>query len=499
MLPLHLRVEHCGDTPPVPGSRMAELQLVISYRPRALLPVYSAVYFAKWLFVIIIPTLWMLSLIVLMTVPALRSVLYSHTGLIVVFSGFAYALFGGFIALLAYPLQDHYIKLSKEGIVLPFVTARLRGQKSGFVWSEFNSASVSGAEDGSARLSLALGSGQKLVLDTSAFEKSELEQLMLGVELWGTSIMRSPEFIDYQTSLQNEMKGVEVNYTRMWEDELSRRFKATSFLPLEPKHQLQNGRLTVQKQLAFGGLSAIYLVQRNENEMFVLKEAVVPADSDPEMRRLAEKHLSREAKILAGVSHPNIAKVVDYFVEDSRTYLLLEYVNGQDLRQFVRQNGLQPPSTVIQWALQLAQSLQYLHQQDPQIIHRDVSPDNIVLNNSGSVILIDFGASNEFLGTATGTLIGKQAYMAPEQLRGKATTRSDIYAFGACLFFLLTGRDPMPLSACHPTTVVPDLPGELDASIAAMTEPEQEQRVADFSEVIVRLQSLEANLLTAVQ
>ncbi|HEY9730416.1 MAG TPA: protein kinase [Drouetiella sp.] len=478
---------------------MAELQLVISYKPKVLLPAYSAAYFAKWLFAVIIPTIWMVSLIALMVVPALRGALYSHIGLIFVFSGVAYGLFGVFIWLLTYPLQDHYIKLSKEGIVLPFLTARLRGQKSGFVWSEFSAASVADADDGSARLSLALASGQKLVLDTGAFEKSELEQLLLGVELWGTSIMRSPEFIDYQTSLQNEMKGVEVNYTRMWEEELSRRFKATSFLPLEPKHSLQNGRLTVQKQLAFGGLSAIYLVQRDANELFVLKEAVVPADADPEMRRLAEKHLAREAKILAGVSHPNIARVVDYFVEDSRTYLLLEFVNGQDLRQFVRQNGLQSASTVIQWALQLAQSLHYLHHQDPQIIHRDVSPDNIVLNNSGSVILIDFGASNEFIGTATGTLIGKQAYMAPEQLRGKATTRSDIYAFGACLFFLLTGRDPMPLSVCHPVNVVPDLPADLDALVAAMTEPEQDQRPADFSEVIDRLQALEINLQSAVQ
>lgn len=475
---------------------MAELQLVISYKPMVLRPFYSVAYLAKWLFIIIIPTLWLSVLLAFLLVPALHNSLYSQIGLCVIFLGIAYAMFATLVGLMLWPFYDHQIKLSKEGIVLPFSTASTRGRKAGYVWSEFNSASVAQSAD-SCKLLLGSADGKKLVLDTKAFEKSELEQLLLGIELWGTSIMRTPEFMDYQSSLQNEMKGLDVNYTRMWEEELSRRFKATSFLPLEPKQALQNGRLTVQKQLAFGGLSAIYLVQRNENELFVLKEAVVPADADPEMRRLAEKHLSREAKILAGVSHPNIARVVDYFVEEGRNYLLLEYVNGQDLRQFVRQNGLQPPSKVVDWAFQLADSLRYLHGQDPPVVHRDVSPDNIVLNNNGSLILIDFGASNEFIGTATGTLIGKQAYMAPEQLRGKATTSSDVYAFGACLFFLLTGRDPMPLSACHPRTVVPDLPEDLDELIAAMTEPEQSDRISDFSQVIVRLQSLSSSLTVA--
>ena len=110
-------------------------------------------------------------------------------------------------------------------------------------------------------------------------------------------------------------------------------------------------------------------------------------------------------------------------------------------------------------------------------------------------MLIDFGASNEFIGTATGTLIGKQAYMAPEQLRGKATTQSDIYAFGACLFFLLTGRDPMPLSACHPASVLPEISPGLDTLIANMTEPEQTARLLDFTEVMTRLTQIADELI----
>ncbi len=475
---------------------MADLQLEISYKPMSLQPVYSLAYIAKWLCVIVIPGIALSSFLVLMLAPMFHDALYGNIGQLFVMFSIAYAGLLVMLTIVSWPLRDSFIKVSKDGLVLPFLAARARCMKASHMWSEFNSASIANSDSGSTKLLLGFSTGEKLVLDTSAIERSELEQLLLGVELWGTSILRSPELIDYQMSLQNEMKGVEVNYTRMWEEELSRRFKATSFLPLEPNHALQSGKLTVQKQLAFGGLSAIYLVQRNASELFVLKEAVVPADADSEMRRLAEKHLSREAKILAGLSHSNIAKVVDYFVEDGRNYLLLEYINGQDLRQFIRQNGLQPASKVLGWAMQIADSLQYLHSQDPPVVHRDVSPDNLVLNNAGSVVLIDFGASNQFIGTATGTLIGKQAYMAPEQLRGKATTKSDVYAFGACLFFLLTGRDPMPLSACHPASVLPEIPEELDKLVASMTEPEQSDRIANFSVVLVRLNEVRSAMLT---
>ncbi len=163
---------------------------------------------------------------------------------------------------------------------------------------------------------------------------------------------------------------------------------------------------------------------------------------------------------------------------------------GRICDSLFRQNGTSIIGRVLEWAMQIADSLEYLHSQNPPVVHRDVSPDNLVLNNAGSVILIDFGASNEFIGTATGTLIGKQAYMAPEQLRGKATTRSDIYAFGACLFFLLTGRVLCRYLACHPKAVLPEIPEELDELIAAMTEPEQGDRIANFSEIVARLNDI---------
>ncbi len=149
---------------------------------------------------------------------------------------------------------------------------------------------------------------------------------------------------------------------------------------------------------------------------------------------------------LLKISHPNIVKVLDYFIEQDRNYLMLEYVNGQDLRQLVKQNGPQKESTVINWALQMVSILKYLHEQDPPLIHRDFTPDNIVLCDDGSIVVIDFGAANEFIGNATGTFVGKHAFIAPEQFRGKAVVQSDIYALGCTLYFLLTGQEPEALS-----------------------------------------------------
>ncbi len=155
---------------------------------------------------------------------------------------------------------------------------------------------------------------------------------------------------------------------------------------------------------------------------------------------------------------------------------MLEYVRGQDLRQLVKQNGPQPTTHVVKWAHEIAGILDYLHEQTPPIIHRDLTPENIVLSENGSVKLIDFGAANEFVGTATGTLVGKQAYIAPEQLRGKASTLSDIYALGGTLHYLLTAKDPEPLSESSPRELRPDVPEALDKMILKLTSMEESDR-----------------------
>ncbi len=132
--------------------------------------------------------------------------------------------------------------------------------------------------------------------------------------------------------------------------------------------------------------------------------------------------------------------------------------------------------------------LNYLHTQTPPVIHRDISPDNIVINQNGDALLIDFGAANEFVGEATGTLVGKQAYMSPEQIRGKVTPQSDIYSLGATMYFLLTAKDPEPLSSSHPKKIDDSIPAALDDLVNLCTKLDLTERIKDANELTERLQ-----------
>ncbi|MCC7530275.1 MAG: serine/threonine protein kinase [Candidatus Melainabacteria bacterium] len=237
-----------------------------------------------------------------------------------------------------------------------------------------------------------------------------------------------------------------LSFTGLWLDEIGSRLGSTAFVPLDPGSMLQDGRIKVIGQIALGGLSAIYLAQTDEKRTCVLKESVVPFSSEDEARKTALELFKREAQLLARIDHPRIARIYDFFIEDDHHYLLMEYLEGRNLRQFVQEHGPQKENMAIVWAKQIADILAYLHAMEPPIIHRDLTPDNLIVEEDGSISLIDFGAANQFLSTATGTIIGKTSYMSLEQFRGKSSPPCDIFSFGCTLQFLLLGIDPEPFS-----------------------------------------------------
>ena len=390
-----------------------------------------------------------------------------------------------FLGLTAFA-EDKYIHISKNGIAFPLsFLHRLRaGRNRG--WTDLTNIELidHGVNDKSNLIALGFNSGELVPLKIACLAKQDLEQLLMAIELWATNCKRSPQLITYQNDLQNSSHSNDKKgYTQMWEEELGRRFTNTVFIPLEPDQTLQNGRFKIIRQLAFGGLSAIYLAQINNLDLVVLKEAVVPKDADKKREEEAEDYLNREAKLLTQLDHPNITHVLDHFFEDGRHYLVLEYHNGQDLRQYVKQNGPVSQEKTIEWAITISDVLTYLHSQQPPIIHRDLTPDNLILTNKGDIVLIDFGAANQFLGAATGTIIGKQAYIPAEQLRGKAVLQSDIYALGCTINYLLTGRDPLPLAIAHPASIADNIDPTLDEIVAKCTAFEAEDRYQDVVEV----------------
>lgn len=281
----------------------------------------------------------------------------------------------------------------------------------------------------------------------------------------------------------------ESSATQIWEDEYNRRFRPTSFVPLDPGTRLRDDSVTVVKLLAFGGFSAVYLAQRNNGEMVVLKESVVQ-NASPAVQEKARELFQREAALLMKLNDPHIVRVLDHFRSNAREYLMLEYVRGENLRQVLRQWGSCEEPTALAWAHQIATILQTLHKNDPPIVHRDLTPDNLMLRDD-EIVLIDFGAANECLGAATGTLIGKQSYIAPEQFRGKASPSSDLYSLGCTLAFLMTGADPEPLRQ----SVIPaseKISAGLSSLIASLTEQDASRRIKTAEELVRTLEALDA-------
>jgi tRNA A-37 threonylcarbamoyl transferase component Bud32 len=387
--------------------------------------------------------------------------------------------------------EDDKLYVSKDGISFPLFMMPFLQMRRNRSWSELRDASLASDASGEEGKLLLTFDSASVGINLGGVDSADREQLLLAIELWGTNCTRSPALIAYQTRLQNDIRGInQLSHTQMWEEELSRRFNATSFVPLEPDAVLRHGTLKITKQLAFGGLSAIYQAQWKNLDTVVVKEAVIPPNADEESKRRAEERILREAKLLMRLKHDHIARVLDHFVEEGRHYLLLEYVHGQDLRQYVKQNGPQKQEKVLEWSEQIADIVDYLHSQEPPIIHRDLTPDNLVLRNDGAVVLIDFGVANEFIGQATGTLVGKQAYMSPEQLRGKASMQSDLYSLGCTLFYLLIGRDPTPLSVARPKNALPEVSEDLDNVVAKLTEFEPEDRIQTAAELGSRIKEL---------
>ena len=207
------------------------------------------------------------------------------------------------------------------------------------------------------------------------------------------------------------------------------------------------GRYKVASILGQGGMGAVYLVedQRLFDKKLALKELldILP---DPAARAQALQQFQQEAKLLAYLSHPNLPHISDYFNESGRQYLVMEYVDGQTLEAILQKtSGFLPEAQAVEWAIQVCDALEYLHGETPPIIFRDLKPANIMLDKSKRIKLIDFGIARLFRPgkTKDTQAMGTPGYAAPEQSgTGQSDVRSDVYALGATLHYLLTKRDP---------------------------------------------------------
>jgi len=224
------------------------------------------------------------------------------------------------------------------------------------------------------------------------------------------------------------------------------------------------------------------------------------------------KQFEREARLLARLHHPALPRVSDHFSEDDGQFLVMQFIPGDDLSEMMtRKRGPFPPDQVLTWADQLLDALDYLHTQDPQIVHRDIKPQNMKLTARGQIILLDFGLAKGQAGeisrvSTTASIFGYTPNYAPlEQIQGLGTdSRSDLYSLGATLYHLMTGvkppdaltraaavvngqADPLVKASEANAAIAP----ELDDVLAKAMAQNREQRYASAAEMRTALHASE--------
>ena len=221
---------------------------------------------------------------------------------------------------------------------------------------------------------------------------------------------------------------------------------------VKPRRQLESGvtlfkRYLIQDVIGVGGMGSVYRARDlhfpNVVKLVAVKEMINTAP-DPLIRQTIVQNFEREANLLATLSHASIPRIYDYFTEEDRSYLVLEYIHGKDLEAIISENdGFLSEEQVLTWAVELCDVLSFLHNHKPDpIIFRDMKPSNVMIDHNGDVKLVDFGIAKTFQFGQKGTMIGTEGYSPPEQYRGEATPLADMYALGATLHHALSRRDP---------------------------------------------------------
>lgn len=275
----------------------------------------------------------------------------------------------------------------------------------------------------------------------------------------------------------------QYEFTSLWLAQLIT--KTEEIQPKTKDSLLHCDRYQIIEAIGSGGQASTYVaLDRSVGETVILKEFVLPVAGGREITEESLKHIQAEAKLIQSLHHPKIVKCLDQFCEGRRAYLVLNHIKGQTLLQHVQASGPMSENEVVLIALQMCDVIHHLHHNEPPVVHRDITPDNLILQDDGAVVLLDFNVAKELDSFATTqTIVGKPSYVPPEQFRGQANTQSDIYAMGATLFFLLTGRDPEPITVAHPKDIATGISAELDNLISNMTQQKTTDRCQSIEEV----------------
>ncbi len=198
-----------------------------------------------------------------------------------------------------------------------------------------------------------------------------------------------------------------------------------------------------------GGMGAVYRATDGRLDRICAVKELFSDYDNSEDQDYAIRRFNSEAKILSKLQHDHLPVVYDYFIENGRYYLVMSFIEGEDLDTILEREGSPNLSEdkVVEWSKQILTVLDYLHNQEPPIIYRDIKPANIMIRKDGRAMLVDFGIARVVNPEqrVSKTSIGTDGYAPKEQYKGHVEPRSDIYALGATMHHLLTGEVPVPL------------------------------------------------------
>jgi serine/threonine-protein kinase len=261
-------------------------------------------------------------------------------------------------------------------------------------------------------------------------------------------------------------------------------------------------RYEVEELVGHGGMSSVYKAQDTLLERHVALKILheqYSADDD------FVERFKREARSVAQLQHPNIVTVIDRGEEDGCQYIVFEYIDGESLKQLVDRTGPLPARRVVELGLQIAEALAFAHQHG--LVHRDVKPQNVLIDPDGRAKVTDFGIARSLEAqglTATGRVLGTTDYVSPEQALGhEVTGQSDIYSLGIVLYEMLTGEAPfradtqVAVAMKHVREPLPDVQRrrpEISASLARVVEhataKETQNRYQNVSEMVHDLEEV---------
>ncbi|MBX9671741.1 MAG: serine/threonine protein kinase [Candidatus Obscuribacterales bacterium] len=229
--------------------------------------------------------------------------------------------------------------------------------------------------------------------------------------------------------------------------------------------------------------------------LVVLKEFVLPITGGREVTQEALRRIQQEARLIQSLDHPQIVKCYELLCEGRRAYLVQNLIEGNSLESIVKAKGPFPEEQVIVMAIGMCGVLEYLHGRTPPVVHRDFTPDNLMLSDDGMLTLIDFNVAKQLeAGDATHTVVGKHSYIPAEQFRGDSSPQSDLYAMGGVLYFLLTGQEPEPISVARPRDVCPSVSQSLNHVVGKCTQQRLDCRFKSASELKEALQSIRSTV-----